>query len=320
MAVLGIETSCDDTGLALVENGRIIFSIKTGQEEFHKRFGGIVPEIASRRHLEVLPHMVQDLFNRISPERIKGIAVTKGPGLIGSLLVGVKFAEGLAMGLSVPLVGVDHLHGHIFSIFLEQKLGFPYISLLASGGHTALFLVKSYINIELLGETRDDACGEAFDKVAKMMDLGYPGGPVIERMAMKGRATIELPIPDLGETLDFSFSGLKTAVLHRMKDIEKEAFYDLAASFQKTVSEIFKEKIKKAVSLTGVKRIVFCGGVAANKTISQELKEFCLNLGCQFFVPSPYLCTDNGDMIAYLGEILLKLRGGDKLPIDVYSN
>ncbi len=321
MVVLGIETSCDDTGLAVWDGEKIVVSYKTGQEEFHRRFGGIVPEIASRKHLEVLPTVFGDLLEKFPLDRIDGIAVTKGPGLIGSLLVGVKFAEALSIASEKPLVGVDHLEAHVYSIFIQEHVPFPYIALLASGGHTCLFLVEDFTKSSLLGDTRDDACGEAFDKVAKMMGLGYPGGPEVERLAKKGRPIIKLPIPDLGDSLDFSFSGLKTAVLYTLKELGKDHFPDLAASFQKTVFEILLDRVLKACEKTGVKRVVFCGGVAANRTLREALKRALEEeRGVSFYAPSPYLCTDNGDMIAFLGEKRLSKGVVETPPLEVYPN
>ncbi len=324
MAILGIETSCDDTGVALCKNGKIIFSMLSSQEEFHSRFGGIVPEIASRKHLEVLPVMIHELKRKIDLKKVKGIAVTEGPGLIGSLLVGVKMAEGIAMGLGVPIVGIDHLMAHATSILLEKKVEFPYIALLISGGHTSLYLVKDYTDMELLGETRDDACGEAFDKVAKMLGLGYPGGPIIEKLASEGNRSFKFPIPDLGkDSLDFSFSGLKTAVMKKineLSELDEKSIKDIARSFQDTVSEILKMKVRKSVEALNVRRVVICGGVAANSKIREEIENEGKRYNFEVFFPSPRLCTDNADMIAFLGEIYLSRGIESTPPLNPYPN
>ncbi len=323
MAVLGIETSCDDTGIAICSKGKILYSSLSSQEDLHREFGGIVPEIASRKHLEVLPVMLHRLKENFPFEKISGIAVTKGPGLIGSLLVGVKMAEGLSMGLGIPLVGVDHLMAHAVAIKLEEDIPFPYIALLVSGGHTSIMLVKDYTDMEILGETRDDACGEAFDKVAKMMGLGYPGGPVIEERAKLGKPTLKLPIPDLGSSLDFSFSGLKTAVMKKimkLSPLDDVKVNNISKSFQDTVSAILREKTAMAVKETGIKHVVFCGGVAANRTLRKDLETEGKKKGFKVFSPSPHLCTDNGDMIAFLGEIMLEGGLLENPPLSPYPN
>ncbi len=310
--LLAIETSCDETGVALFsEEGTLIKDYVYSQVALHSPFGGIVPELASRKQLEILYPLVKRALeeNNIKLSDLKAIAVTFGPGLIGSLLVGVTFAKALSLSLRIPLISIDHLAAHLFSIFLEREVPFPYLGLLVSGGHTALFMVKDFDEYELLGHTRDDAAGEAFDKVAKLLGLPYPGGPIIDQLAQKGNASrYNLPRPMLEENnFDFSFSGLKTAIyllLKREQEISKE---DLCASFQLALCEVLVEKTLRASRLLKVPNIVVAGGVSANSFLRRLFMERAERENI-FFPPLPY-CTDNAAMVGFLGWV--KWKKGD---------
>ncbi len=304
--LLAIETSCDETGVALFsKEGKLIKHLLYSQVALHSPFGGIVPEIASRKQLEVLSPLTKRLLeeSRVRIKELKAVAVTFGPGLIGSLLVGVSFAKALSFALKIPLIAVDHLQAHVSAIFLEKNLDFPFIGLLVSGGHTAIFLVNSFEDFVLLGHTRDDAVGEAFDKIAKLLGLGYPGGPIISKLAEKGdRKAINFPRPLLEEdTLDFSFSGLKTAVLNFLKKVSFYKIEDVCACFEEAVCEVLVEKTVKASLKYQINRIVVAGGVAANKRLREVFSEKATTQGLNVFFPSPKFCTDNAAMIGVLG-------------------
>ena len=304
--LLAIETSCDETGVALFNlEGRLIHSLLYSQVVLHSPFGGIVPEIASRKQLEVLHPLVKKLLAEagVSPKELKVISATLGPGLIGSLLVGVTYAKTLCLTLGIPFIGVDHLSAHVFSIFLEKEVEFPFLGLLVSGGHTALFLATDFDRLELLGHTRDDAAGEAFDKVAKLLGLPYPGGPVISKLAEKGNPDYyELPRPLLtSQDFDFSFSGLKTFVLHLVKkEGEGLKVEHLCAGFERAVCEVLVEKTVKAVNKLGIPRVVVAGGVAANKRLKEFFQKRALEEGFTVHFPSTELCTDNAVMVGFL--------------------
>lgn len=307
MVILGIETSCDETAAAVVEDGkRILSNIVSSQIELHRQFGGIVPEVASRSHVEkIIPIIKQALIEaKMKLEDLDGIAVTFGPGLLGSLLVGLTVAKGISYGLRVPLIGINHLEAHLYANFLSYPhLRPPFVGLVISGGHTELIFLSGKGNYQVLGATRDDAVGEAFDKVAKILNLGYPGGPIIERVAREGRPH-SIPLPSIRfkeDTFDFSFSGIKTAVLYYVMDLEKEGASiptaDLAASFQAKVAEVLAERVFRAASLKKVKKIVLGGGVSSNlflRSFIQKEKPKDLKI----FFPPPSLCTDNAAMIA----------------------
>lgn len=305
--LLALETSCDETGVALFsEDGFLVGHLLYSQVALHSPFGGIVPEIASRKQLEVLPSLVKKLLkeNNLSLKKdIKAIAVTFGPGLIGSLLVGVSFAKALSWFLGLPLIKVDHLEAHLRSIFLEKKVKFPYIGLLVSGGHTALFLVKSWEEYQLLGHTKDDAAGEAFDKVAKLLGLGYPGGPYISKLAKSGnRKAIFFPRPMLdSQDYNFSFSGLKTAVVNFVKSKTFFKVEDICASFEEAVVEVLVEKSLKASKNLKIPRIVISGGVASNLRLREVFYERAYQEGIEVFFPSPEFCTDNAAMVGIVG-------------------
>ncbi len=311
--ILGIDTSCDDTSASVVLNGKKILSnIVSSQVAVHGQFGGIVPELASRRHIEMIWPVVNTALEQggVKLSEITAISVCKGPGLIGSLLVGLCFAKSLSYVSGVPLIGVNHLEGHIYSNFLSEPVPeYPFLTLIVSGGHTSLILVREFGDYEVLGSTRDDAAGEAFDKVAKLLGLPYPGGPVIEKLA-KGAAPdmIPLPRPMLNEGLDFSFSGLKTAVKNELRarcpnpPVDIETQKNLAASFQEAVIEVLLTKARRALRKTSVKGIALSGGVAANG----RLREAFMSLrdeGFSVYLPEKPLCTDNAAMIATSGYL-----------------
>ncbi len=315
MIVLGIETSCDDTAAAVVEEGpRVLSSIVASQVETHRAFGGVVPELASRRHIEALSAVVEEAIAGagIAPGRIDAVAATRGPGLVGSLLVGFSFAKGYAWARGLPLAGVNHLEAHIHALFLEDRPpAYPFVSLLVSGGHTALYLVSSPFGMELLGQTRDDAAGEAFDKVAKMLGLGYPGGPLIEKLARCGDPhRFPFPRPALDQSgFDFSFSGIKTAVgrlIERLPSLSEGDAADLAASFQEAVIEVLVAKLLRAAAARGCPRIAVVGGVAANGPLRRRTEQAARECGIEAFLPPPRWCGDNAAMVAAAGLHLLR--------------
>jgi len=316
MLILGIETSCDETAAAVVEDGRRILSnIVSSQVEVHSRYGGIVPELASREHLRNILPVVDDALTGSGRRltEMDAVAVTCGPGLIGALLVGVSAAKALAYCAGVPLVGVNHIEGHLSAIFLESdEVAYPFVLLVVSGGHTHLYLVRSCCNYEKLGQTRDDAAGEAYDKVAKLLGLGYPGGPLVDSLARQGNPiAISFPRSYLEPgTFDFSFSGLKTAVLTHVRGLKGEmptgkALADICASFQAAVVDVLVKKTMQASEATGVRSIVIAGGVAANGALRDGLKVAADASGRRLFLPSPALCTDNAAMVAAAGYNLL---------------
>ena len=301
--VLGIESSCDETSVAVVKNGREVLSnIIDTQIKIHEQFGGVVPEIASRNHIEAISRVAKTALKEanLTFKDIDVIAPTYGPGLVGALLVGVSYARGLAYALNKPLVGVNHLEGHIAANYITHKdLEPPFLCMLTSGGNTQIVCVKDYCDMEVLGKTRDDAIGEAFDKVARVIGLGYPGGPKVDKLAQEGEPTISFPKTHF-ENLDFSFSGIKTAVInlhHKEPDVKKE---DLCMSFEKAVTEVLIENITKAVEKTGIKKIVLAGGVSANTHIRSEFKKL-EKQEIKIYEPDLKLCTDNAAMIGAAG-------------------
>lgn len=309
--ILAIESSCDETAASVIENGRNVLSnIISSQIEIHKEFGGVVPEVASRKHVENINDVVAEALAeaKVTSEQIDAIAVTYGPGLVGALLVGVNFAKGLSYAWNKPLIGVNHIEGHICANFIEDKsLEPPFVCLVASGGHTHLVYVKNYGEYEILGKTRDDAAGEAFDKIARAIGLGYPGGPLIDKVAKLGnKAAIKFPrviIDD--ETLDFSFSGLKSAVLNYIHNSEQKnekiVVEDVAASFQQAVVEVLVLKTIKAAKIKNCSVVALAGGVASNSSLREMLEDECLKYNYKFIKPSPVLCTDNAAMIGCAG-------------------
>jgi N6-L-threonylcarbamoyladenine synthase len=322
--ILGIDTSCDDTSASVVENGTTILSNSiSNQSEIHRKYGGIVPELASRRHIEMIWPVVDEAIRTacIQWKDLSGIAVCYGPGLIGSLLVGCSFAKALCYSTGVPLIAVNHLEGHVFSAFLEKsRLPFPFISLIVSGGHTCLYQVDDFGVYKELGRTRDDAAGEAYDKVSKLLGLGYPGGPVIDQLAGKGNPkAINFPRAYLPDSLDFSFSGLKTAVLNVMKEQGTEGIeerkHDIAASFQAAVVDVLVRKTEWAIKKMRIRRVTLSGGVAANSELRKRLKEMAKEKEIELSMPSISLCTDNAAMIAAAGYY--HLRKGDVAGLDL---
>lgn len=318
--VLGIETSCDETAAALVMGGYdVVSSVVSTQVDLHAEFGGVVPEIASRAHLDMLNPVVARAIVEagISEERIDAVACTVGPGLIGALLVGVSAAKALALAWDVPFVGVNHMEAHLYAAFLEDStLEFPLVVMLVSGGHTMLVEMQGHGRYRLLGQTVDDAAGEAFDKVARFLGLGYPGGPAIDRAAMDGDPeAVRFPRAMMGEGLDFSFSGLKTAVVNYVRRHPDVSSTDVAASFQAAVVEVLVTKARRAAAEVGATGIVLGGGVAANSLLREEMLGACEADGIQGFLPSRAMCTDNGAMIAAAGWH--RLRSDGPTPLDV---
>ncbi len=314
MLILGIDTSCDDTSAAVVQDGRkIISNIVSSQSDIHTKYGGIVPELASRRHIEMIMPVVEEALKQagVTLSHLSALAVCHGPGLIGSLLVGCSFAKAVCYGKNIPLVGVNHLEGHLLSPFLEEQAPeFPFISLVVSGGHTSLYLAEDYGRYTVLGKTRDDAAGEAYDKVSKLLGLSYPGGPIVDNLARQGDPkAIAFPRAYLPDTLDFSFSGLKTAVLQHVRRLSPDSspitdhflLSDIAASFQTAVVDVLVRKTEWAVEKTGVRKVALSGGVSANSGLRKKMKEMGEKNNIDVFIPSVALCTDNAAMIAAAG-------------------
>lgn len=322
MLILGIETSCDETAAAVVEDGKITHSnVVASQLKLHSKFGGVVPELASRAHLQAIPLVLEEAYQeaKVSPRDIEAIAVTYGPGLIGSLLVGVSLAKSLSYVYDLPLIGINHLEGHIYSASLNHSVSPPFVSLIASGGHTSLIFVRGNGDYRLLGATRDDAAGEAYDKVAKLLGLEYPGGPLIDKLAQQGdKNRIKFPRPYLPGSFDFSFSGLKTAVLYYLRGRKKlpiagpksrvtsyelpvTEIADIAAGFQAAVVDVLVKKSLKAVKEMEVKTLVLGGGVTANHSLRESFREKAKEAKIKVCIPSPHLATDNAAMVAVAG-------------------
>ncbi|MFH1653866.1 MAG: tRNA (adenosine(37)-N6)-threonylcarbamoyltransferase complex transferase subunit TsaD [Pseudomonadota bacterium] len=331
MLVLGIESSCDETAAAVLDGDVLLSSKVATQEEVHAPYGGVVPELASRRHLEVISPVIQSALKeaKVSIDDIEGIAVTKAPGLVVALLVGLSMAKGLAFAKGIPIVGVNHLEGHLGAVFLEYKdLEFPWIGLVVSGGHTSLYLVKEFGSYELLGATCDDAAGEAFDKVAKLLGLGYPGGPLIQKRAQSGnpdRFKFTKPKLSSGD-YDFSFSGIKTACLVKNKEalsnnMRDEKFVDdLAASFQKTAVRFLTDNLFAVAHKFKAKGVAISGGVAANALLRSEVERLSKEEEFNCYMPRLSYCTDNAAMIAYVGSRYLKQGKRDGLDLNATAN
>jgi len=349
MLVLGIETSCDETAAAVVLDGKEVMSdVVVSQIDVHKEYGGVVPELASRKHVEAISPVIDQAIKRagIAPGRIEAIGVTRGPGLIGSLLVGISTAKGMALALNRPLCGVHHVHGHLFAAMLERTdITYPFVGLAVSGGHTSLFHIRGPLDIEVLGKTRDDAAGEAFDKVAKLLGLGYPGGAIIDSLSQgvdPGNIRFPRALMDK-DTLDFSFSGLKTAVLREAQDrfgvssrtdipgsfhplaptSRDQDVHDtvrrIAAAFQEAVVEVLVVKGLRAAEKHRSAKLVVCGGVAANSALRESMMREGGSLGIEPIFPSMNLCTDNAAMIAVRAEMLLAAGLADDLTFGAKS-
>ena len=321
---MGIESSCDETSVAIVKNGREILSnVIDTQIPIHEKYGGVVPEIASRNHIEAISRVTKKALEEanITLEDIDAITPTYGPGLVGALLVGLSYAKALSFAINKPLVGVNHIQGHIASNYITYKeLEPPFICVMMSGGNTQIIHVKDYTEFEVLGKTRDDAIGEAFDKVARVVGLGYPGGPKVDKLAQEGQANIELPKTHFdGDTLDFSFSGIKTAVInlhHKTPDINKA---DLCASFEKNVTETLMENVKKAIERTGIKKVTLAGGVSANSYIRKAFSELEKE-DVKVYMPDLKLFTDNAAMIASAGYYNFISGKRDELDLNAVPN
>jgi len=314
MLVLGIETSCDETSIAVVEDGKTVLSnIISTSLHLHKRYGGVIPEIACRHHTELINIVLENALKKakVSLKDIDAISVTSGPGLVGALLVGISLAKSLSYALDIPLVPVNHLYAHLYSAamnpFFEGDGNFPCIGFVVSGGHSSLVYMENMKKLELLGQTRDDACGEAFDKVAKILDLGFPGGPIIEKKALKGDPkAVKFPRAKLnGESLDFSFSGIKTAVLYHVQELKKEKkkipVNNICAIFQEAMLDMLIKQARRALRLKDSKSMLVGGGVTANKTLRDRLMEMADEEGAKVYFPDREMSTDNGAMIAGVG-------------------
>ncbi len=327
MYILGIETSCDETSAAVLHDGAVKSNIISSQL-VHKKYGGVVPELASRAHQRMIIQVVEEALQSagVTKHQLNGIAATQGPGLVGALLVGLNFAKAMAYGLNIPFVAVNHMEGHLYSDFLmETKPSFPFVSLIVSGGHSMLVHVKEPFVHRVLGQTRDDAAGEAFDKVAKMLGLGYPGGPVIDKLAAQGNPkAIKFPRTFL-EEFDFSFSGVKTAVLYHLKNngllenlpaADSTLMADICASFQEAVVDVLVGKTLAAAAEMNVNDITLAGGVSANSRLRSRMKEECAKRNLNLIYPKIEYCMDNGAMIAYVGWMKLQrgITSGFDLP------
>ena len=336
MIVLGIESSCDETAAAIVDaDGRVLADVVSSQVALHAPYGGVVPELAARAHMQnivpVAQRALEQLGGRLAD--VNGVAVTNGPGLVGALLVGVQVGKAIALARKLPLVGVNHLVGHLLAVFLQRPgatasvatPSYPFIALLVSGGHTALYEVRSAFDIEQLGQTRDDAAGEAFDKVAKLLGLGYPGGPRVDKLAQQGDPSrVRLPRPMAARNnLEFSFSGLKTAVAQQIAQLpaalDERTIADVCAAFQHSVVSVLVRKSLAACQQRSISRLVLTGGVAANRGLRALAQESCARAGVELFVPPVASCTDNAAMIAYAGAQRLLRGDDDGLGLSVFS-
>ena len=333
--ILAIESSCDETSVSVIKNGTDILSnIVLSQIESHKRFGGVVPEVASRHHVEGITTTIDEALNTadVTMMQVDAVAVTQGPGLIGALLVGINAAKALAFAYDKPLIPVHHIAGHIYANHLEKPLQFPVMSLIVSGGHTELIYMKDHLNFEVIGETRDDAVGEAYDKVARTIGLSYPGGPQVDKLAAQGQDSYDFPRVWLDkDSYDFSFSGLKSAVINKLHNIRQKGEEinkaDVATSFQNSVVEVLVGKSISACEAYSVNQLIVAGGVASNKGLRSALSEACESHNITLSIPSPKLCTDNAAMIGAAAHYLynagitadMKLNGVNSLDIEAFT-
>ncbi|SCU18064.1 DNA-binding/iron metalloprotein/AP endonuclease [Staphylococcus xylosus] len=333
--ILAIESSCDETSVSVIKNGTDILSnIVLSQIESHKRFGGVVPEVASRHHVEGITTTIDEALNTadVTMLQVDAVAVTQGPGLIGALLVGINAAKALAFAYDKPLIPVHHIAGHIYANHLEKPLQFPVMSLIVSGGHTELIYMKDHLNFEVIGETRDDAVGEAYDKVARTIGLSYPGGPQVDKLAAQGQDSYDFPRVWLDkDSYDFSFSGLKSAVINKLHNIRQKGEEinnaDVATSFQNSVVEVLVGKSISACEAYSVNQLIVAGGVASNKGLRSALSEACENHNITLSIPSPKLCTDNAAMIGAVAHYLynagvtadMTLNGVNSLDIEAFT-
>ncbi len=329
MLLLAIETSCDESAAAVVRDGQQVLSnLIASQTDLHANYGGVVPELASRRHLEVINPLVEQALEQagIVPKELEGVVVTCGPGLVGALLVGVSFAKAYAYALQVPLLGSHHIEGHILAVQLEQQVAFPYLAAAVSGGHTHLYRVDAIGRYRLLGRTLDDAAGEAFDKVGKMLGLGYPGGPLIDKLAAAGEdGGIAFPRPLLKkDNYDFSFSGVKTAVLNHLQQlggaVQQQEIKQIACAFQLAVVDVLTQKILRAAEAEGLERIVVAGGVACNSGLRQSFKALSEHSGLKTYFPAPIYCADNAAMLAVAGDYYLSRGLSSDLALNARSS
>ena len=323
MIILGIESSCDESAASICKDGKILSNVVSSQK-VHNNYGGVVPEIASREHDRLLNHLVVKSINEanISLNNIEGIGVTKGPGLAGTLLTGVSFAKGFSQSINVPIIGINHLEAHIYANFLAYpKLEYPLVCLLVSGGHTQIWYIKNIFDYELLGDTRDDAAGEAFDKGSRILGLGYPGGPVIEKIANIGNSdAINFPRALMEkDNLEFSFSGLKTSLLYLVKKEQLFDVEDIVASYQKAILDVLVTKLLRAINIKKVNTCIIAGGVAANKCLRRMVNDK-LNNRINVYYPDINLCTDNAAMIAFLAEIYLMKGIRSSIDFEVVPN
>ncbi len=323
LIILGIESSCDETACAITDNGKLLANVISSQIDVHRKYGGVMPEIASRLHLENVGCVIQEALEKanVKMEDVTAIAVTRGPGLIGALHVGLQAAKTLALIYKKPLIPVHHLTGHIYANEFIKPLKFPLLAVVVSGGNTELVYMKNHLEFEIIGETKDDAIGESYDKVARVLGLPYPGGVEIDRLAKNGKHTYKLPTPLHDGSLDFSYSGLKTAVINLVHNLEQKGekiiIEDMAKSFQDVAVGMVLDRVKKATKLYDVKEIVLAGGVSANSYLRQEIQEQYKDSGIEVEIPPIWCTTDNAAMIAKVGEYLYKEKVFASLEVGV---